>query len=171
MVINWIDVGILGSIGFSTIMGAVRGFAKEAISLATWLAAMVIGLLYCQPVSVYFSFVGIEVLRIIFAFLSLALMTMVVGGFINYFMGKMVTATGFSTTDKLIGFFFGIFRGALAIAIMLVFMEGNVSELLEQNAVFKESGLLPHFQEMAKHVKSWIPANILDKAQQYLFPR
>lgn len=154
MVINWVDLGILGSIGFSSAMGGMRGFVKEAISLVTWVTALLIGWFYAPLMAPYFSFVSMPWLQLAFGFLSLVLAALVVGGLINYLVGKLIVGTGFSATDKLIGFLFGTCRGLLMISLSLVFLEGHLNRQMEAHQILKNSGLLPHFQGFARQLKT-----------------
>ncbi|MGO2479423.1 MAG: CvpA family protein, partial [Pseudoalteromonas sp.] len=44
----WVDYAILGIIALSTFIGLIRGFIKEAMSLAVWAGAFIISSLFYQ---------------------------------------------------------------------------------------------------------------------------
>ena len=52
---NWIDYTILGVILLSTIISLIRGFVKEAISLAIWFSAFFIASQFYADLATYLS--------------------------------------------------------------------------------------------------------------------
>lgn len=159
---NWLDYGILALIVVSVIMGIVRGFVREAMSLVTWVVAIVVGVLYCQPVAALFTSISMEGVRLLLAFILLALSTLIVGGIISYFLARLITFTGFSITDRLIGILFGLARGAVVISFLVMLAEPTP---FKNDPLWRESTLVPRFQPMAAWMKDKFPTDLFKKFQ------
>ncbi len=159
---NWLDYGILALIVVSVIMGIVRGFVREAMSLVTWVVAIVVGVLYCQPVAALFTSISMEGVRLLLAFILLALSTLIVGGIISYFLARLISFTGFSITDRLIGILFGLARGAVVISFLVMLAEPTP---FKNDPLWQGSKLVPRFQPMASWMKEKFPTDLFKKFQ------
>lgn len=154
---NWLDYGILILIGVSVLMGIVRGFVREAMSLVTWVIALSVGILYCQPVAALFTSISMEGVRLLLAFILLALTTLIIGGIISYFLARLIHFTGFSITDRIIGILFGLARGMVVISLLVMLGEATP---FKNDALWKESKLVPRFQPMSLWMKDKLPDDI-----------
>ncbi|MCG8099299.1 MAG: CvpA family protein, partial [Candidatus Thiodiazotropha taylori] len=74
-------------------------------------------------------------------------------------MKVLVASTGLSGTDRMIGIFFGVARGAVMVAI-LVLLAGLTP--FPNDPWWSESRLIPYFQEMALWLKGFLPSDIAD---------
>ena len=81
-IIDWVIIGILV---ISTLMSVRRGFVKEALSLATWIAAVIIARLFAGQFSVLLeSQIETGSLRLGASYLVLFIGTLMVGGMVNF---------------------------------------------------------------------------------------
>ena len=118
---NWLDYAILAIIGLSALISLVRGFVKEVLSLIIWIAAVWIGLEFSRGLSVYLEpYITSPSLRIGAAFVALFVLTLVIGGIINYLAGQLVGRTGLTGTDRLVGVLFGVGRGLVVVAVVVL---------------------------------------------------
>ncbi len=159
---NGLDYAILGIVLASVILGVIRGFVREAISLLTWVVALTLGVVYCEPLSDHFTIVSLSGVRLLLAFVVLVLSTLIVGGIMGYLVSKLIRATGFSATDRIIGTLFGAARGMVMIALVIVVV-GPSS--MAQKSLWKESQLIPHLSPMAHWLQEKIPEDLLKKIQ------
>ncbi|GAB3032028.1 CvpA family protein [Bowmanella dokdonensis] len=120
---NWIDYCIIGIILLSTLISLVRGFVKEAISLAVWFAAFFIASQFYADLAVHLTNFSDTMVRNGVAIAILFVITLILGGLINYLLGQMVQYTGLSGTDRALGAVFGLLRGALVVSALLFFMD------------------------------------------------
>lgn len=152
---NNIDYGIIAAIGISVLMGILRGFVREAMSLVTWITAIIVAVLYSEPVSVYFTAISLAPVRLLLAFILLVLLTLIIGGLISHLVSKLMQSTGFSVTDRIMGSLFGFARGAVIVA--MVILVGSSSSSVTATPLWKNSFLIPTIQPIADWVKAKFP--------------
>lgn len=118
----WPDYAIIAIIAASVLVGALRGFIKEVFSLAVWAAAFLVAYHFSSDVAALMeSAVTLPSARTAMGFAGLFIAVLLVGGLINYLLGKLVETTGLSGTDRLLGGVFGAARGlALVVVLLLV---------------------------------------------------
>lgn len=118
----WPDYAIFAIIAVSVAVGALRGFIKEVFALAVWAAAFVVAYHFAGDVAdLMASAVELPSARTAMGFAGLFIAVLLVGGLINYLLGRLVETTGLSGTDRLLGGVFGAARGlALVVALLLV---------------------------------------------------
>jgi len=159
---NGLDYGIMAFIGISVIMGIVRGFVREAMSLLTWVTALALGILYCEPVSEHFTRISMTGLRLLLSFILLVLGTLIIGGLLSHLITRVIKFTGFSMTDRLIGTLFGFARGAVLVALGVLLMSATP---FSKDKLWVESNLIPRFEPASVWMKERIPEDLLKKFQ------
>ena len=113
----WLDFLILGIIALSSLISLARGFVREAFSLAIWVLAFWVSWSFFRHLEVPMrAWIGSPTARLGIAFALLMIVTLVVGGLVNYLIIQLVERTGMSGTDRLIGMVFGAARGVLLVA-------------------------------------------------------
>ena len=140
----WIDYAILTIIGISTLISLIRGFVKEAVSLIVWICAFFVASNFYQDLAAYLTNIGDPMLRNAAAIAILFVITLILGALVNYLIGQLVSKTGLSGTDRVLGLAFGALRGALVVSAILFFMDaftGAPSSTWWQQAV-----LIPEFR-------------------------
>ena len=153
---NVVDAIILGILLISTGISFLRGFMREVLSLVAWIAAVWIAVSLTPQMSILLvDQVANESIRLLVSFVGLFIATLIVGALINFFIGQLVKKTGFSGTDRMIGLMFGFARGGVIVAV-LVLVIGLTQ--VPQEAFWKESMLIQHFQPMA----AWLGNNFPD---------
>ena len=153
-----VDYVILIILLVSTVISFVRGFVKEAMSLAGWVLAFWVALGFASPLAEYFKgSIGDPNLRLITAFAALFVATLIVASVANFFLSRVVQATGLTGTDRFLGLVFGFLRGVLLVAV-LVFV-GSLTPLA-QESWWKESFLLFRFEVIAQWMRDLLPAHL-----------
>lgn len=155
---TWVDIAILAIIVVSAVVSLLRGFVREALSLATWVLAFWIGFGFSGSLAVYFAeWISIPSLQMAAAFAVLFLATLALGAWLNYLVYKIVEKTGLSGTDRIIGVAFGAARGVLVV-VVLVLLAGLTP--LPGDPWWGQSRLLGSFETMALWVRGYLPADI-----------
>ncbi len=157
----WFDITILAIILVSTLISLVRGFVKESISLATWLAAGFIALSYYRVLADYLkSYIQSPTIGQAAAFGALFIATLIIGAMINFIISQLVSKTGLSGTDKLLGMIFGGARGVLIVA-MLVLFAGLTP--MPQETWWQQSRLVGYFQQVAQSIQQYMPQDLANR--------
>jgi len=153
-----VDYGILGIVALSAGVSIVRGFAREAISLAGWVLAVWLAVTQLERVAAYLvPYIELSSLRLAAAFLAVFVSVLIVTGFVVFLVGLMVEKTAMSGTDRVLGVAFGVARG-VAIVGVLVALAGLTP--LPQDPWWRESVVLPHFERLALEIRGALPDEI-----------
>ncbi|MGR9114345.1 MAG: CvpA family protein [Gammaproteobacteria bacterium] len=154
----WIDYAILGLISISMVIGLIRGFVKEAFSLAMWVVAIWVGLNFSREFSTFLtSMISLPSARIAAAFAILFFITLILGSLIGFLLGELVKKTGLTGSDRFAGMLFGIVRGMVVVAIC-VMLAGLTP--IPEDSWWKESVLIPPFQTLAVWLRDQIPSGV-----------
>ncbi|MBC8211695.1 MAG: CvpA family protein [Gammaproteobacteria bacterium] len=154
----WFDIAILAVILISTLISLVRGFVKESISLATWIIAGFIAITYYLVLSDYLlPYIDSPTISQAAAFATLFISTLIVGAIINYMVSQLVSKTGLSGTDKMLGMIFGAARGVLIIS-MIVLFAGLTP--MPSESWWQQSIMVEHFREIALWIQEWMPQDL-----------
>jgi len=161
--LNVADLVILGIILISALISLVRGFVREAFSLAVWIFAFWVAWTFFREAAVRLEpWVATPSVRLGLAFAGLMLVTLLVGGIANYLVIRLVQKTGLSGSDRFIGMIFGAARGVLLVAV-LVLLAGLTP--LPADPWWQESRLIPYFQELALWLKEMLPPEVAERFQ------
>lgn len=156
----WVDYILLGVIVISALLSLWRGFVTEAISLLSWIVGLWVAVVFFQDLAhLMKDWIDTPSIRDVSAFAILFVGTVLVGGLVNYLAGQLVAKTGLTATDRVLGVLFGIARGIVIVAV-LVLLAGLTA--LPQDPWWQEALLLEHFQDMALWLRSFLPANIAE---------
>jgi membrane protein required for colicin V production len=142
-----------------TLIGALRGFVLEVLSLVLWPAAALIAWLLAEPVGALFEpLVGEPRLRLVAAFVLVFLVAFVLGTIGVYVINRVLPLRGvLRKPNALLGGAAGFARGA--IVIVLVFLLAGVTQL-PQRSWWQESLLAPYFERVALAAGAWLPRDI-----------
>jgi membrane protein required for colicin V production len=159
---SWVDYTILGVIAVSVVISLFRGLIREVMALVVWVAAFAVAFLFTDNVEGWLTgAVDVPSARLAMAFGLLFLMTLIVGGLINYLLGKLIEKTGLTGTDRFLGIFFGFAR-AIVLLTATVMLGGMTP--VPRDGWWQQSVLLPHFESLALYAGGFLPQNV----QQYI---
>lgn len=159
-----VDVVIIFVILLSAVFSLIRGFVKEAISLAAWILAIWISAHFSANLAPKLPMES-EAVRQVVAFMFLFVLTLLIGSLVNMVVAKFVKKTGLSSADRILGMVFGVLRGGLIIVVFVVI--GSMTPLPRQDW-WQESGLLHRFQLIAVAVNDFLPDSMFsfDKVKE-----
>jgi membrane protein required for colicin V production len=140
-----VDLAIIGIIVISGLISLVRGFVKEAMSLVIWVAAFTVAMNFKEPaVDLLVNFIALASMRQLVAWAGLFVVTLLLGAMVNFLLGKLVSSTGLSGTDRTLGLVFGVFRGMLIVLALVIILPKALP--VDQDPWWMESSLIPILQ-------------------------
>ena len=140
---NWLDWVILVIVVASTLLSLRRGFVKEALSLAAWVAAFLISTAFAARLSLKMTdVISNDAFRYAAAYVILFASTLILGSVINSMLARVIKATGLTGTDRALGTVFGFTRGLVLVLVMVFVLQALLHE--DEREFMRDSRLLPH---------------------------
>ena len=149
---NLADYLVILAVLLSAVIGAVRGFLREAVAVVTLILAIFVawtfadrlaphlgGLLKSEPVATWAA------RAIIFFFVLL--LGMAIGALLSYF----VRLSLFSGMDRFLGFVFGLLRGVLMLGVFVILAQ---LVRLDGEKWWQSSKLMPYGESVANGLRA-----------------
>lgn len=148
----WVDWCIVIILAVSVVFGALRGFVKEALSLAAWVIGFWVALVHWDMLAAKLGqWIDSNSSAAVVAFAALLFGTLLVGAVINHFVAKGLEKAGLQGFDRALGALFGLVRGVAIAAVVLMF-----AGLLhaDRSDSWRRSKLVPYFGPAVKWMRS-----------------
>ena len=163
---SWVDLVIITGCFASAAFGALRGFAKETLSLVTWVAAIWLAWNFSWIVTFFLGdWTTAPQLKVWVGRMIVFVVVLVAGGLAGQMVGSVVKQTGLSGTDRVLGSLFGLGRGAIIVglAVLVLEMAG-----LDQEPWWREARLSPYGNLVADGIRHYAAVGGLYLQQQEL---
>jgi membrane protein required for colicin V production len=150
------DIGVLAVIALSTVLAFVRGIVREAIALASWVAAFVLAFAWGDRVTAMLPpFEAAPAARPVLACVLIFVVVLAAGALVAFVLAKALRAIGLGFLDRFLGAAFGAARG-LAIALLFVLVAGLTA--LPRQDWWQNALLAPALATAALALRPWLPA-------------
>lgn len=118
---SMVDIAIIAIILVSLGVGLFRGFVREVLSLASWIVALWAAYTYARPGGVFFEpYIHQPLLRAVAVFAVIFVMVLIAASFLGYLLSRLLPLSGISGVDRLLGMLFGVGRGVIVVALLLL---------------------------------------------------
>lgn len=155
VILNIADYIIIGVVLLSVVISLFRGFIREVFSLLSWGSAIFLAIFFCSKLAELFATkIHSPAVRLLVSFALIFVVTLIIGALLSHLFVSVAHKTGLSGTDRFLGAVFGLLRGALVVALLI--MVGQLTKVTEHDA-WKNSILIPHFKVVANEIKEWAP--------------
>lgn len=163
MSLTGFDYVVLTLIGFSVLIGVLRGFLREVLALAGWVAAFVVARLYtAQVVPLLPLQIPSEGMRYLVGFSLLFLITLLVSTLLAIALSQLVKQIGLGWLDRILGMLFGLLRGML-IVLVLVMLAGMTS--LPKDERWQSAMLSAPLEAVVVWIMPWMPESLSKHVQ------
>ena len=153
-----VDIVIAVAVAMSVLVGVLRGFVKEAISISALLIAIWAALNFGDDVGAASgSWLGSDELRSWFGRILVFVVIVIAGGLVSWAVAKLVRLSVLSGTDRALGALFGACRGALLTG---VFVLGGQFADFDEAGWWQESRLIPYGAFVADWLRVMAPRGL-----------
>lgn len=155
---TFFDYAVLGIIGLSILLSILRGFLRETLSLAGWVAAFFVAKLYTlQLAPLLPQAIPGESLRLLAAFLILFLVTLLISSLLAIALAEVFKKIGLGWLDRWLGALFGLVRGVLVVGIIVLL--GGLTTLPHE-AFWRDAMFSAPFEALVSSALPWLPEGI-----------
>ena len=146
---NIIDLILIFSIVISGSLALFQGFFKELLALLGWVAAFInIKIFFVHLSKLLEVFIENDSLRDIIVISTIFIITLIIWRVISIPMLKIFKSTSIGYLDKLLGFFFGVFR-VLVLACIIYIYTLMPNEKKDFPEYAKNSKILPLIENLS----------------------
>ncbi len=155
----------------SVIVGVMRGFIREALSIASWILAFWLANTFCAQAGDYIAqYIDIpaQAFRVSVGFTVIFVGTLFLFSIVSYIISKLVVKGAIKGTDRVLGIFFGLIRGVAIVVIVLLVARGMG---MDNSDWWENSSYLSYFESTANYIEQLLPEQLqstVDEATQVL---
>lgn len=165
---TWFDWALIGLVTLSLLVGVLRGLVREVLSLAGWVAAVVLAVRFAVELGAQLPFEAlVPVAKTALAGLLILVGALALTAIAGWLMGKLLAAVKLSTLDRVLGALFGALR-ALLVVFVLVWLAERTA--IAKQAFWRDSVLLPYAQAAVRSLARLLPAPLTFVAAQLSHP-
>jgi membrane protein required for colicin V production len=159
---TWFDYAVLGVIGLSMLVGIFRGFVREVISLAGWIAAAVLASSFAARVAEWGPAGGSPVARVAIAFVIVFLAVVLLAAMLGWLLATLIKAAGLGLADRILGSMFGLVRGLLFV-LVAVMLAGLTA--LPREAFWRQAALSGPLETAVVAAKPLLPRELAQRVK------
>lgn len=155
---NVFDYVLLGIVVGFTLIGLLRGFVREMLSLALWPLAAVVAWIFANDVAAYLTFLANSTVRRVAGFSIIFIVVFVIGALlIGLILRKLSPSGALQVPNMLLGGIVGAARAGVIVTI--VFLVAGITPL-PQRSWWTQSLLAPYFEHAARTVSEYLPEHV-----------
>jgi membrane protein required for colicin V production len=152
------DYAVLAIVGLSILLSMMRGFLREILSLAGWVAAFFVAKFYTLELAPLLpEAIPTESLRLLAAFVILFLATLLVGSLLAIALSEVFKKIGLGWLDRWLGAVFGLARGVIIVGV-LVMLAGLTS--IPQDARWRNAMFSAPLEALVTQALPWLPQGV-----------
>ncbi|NND82489.1 MAG: CvpA family protein [Gammaproteobacteria bacterium] len=144
----------------SIIVGLMRGFIREALSIASWILALWLALTFSTAAGEFIAnYVTIpaEGFRTGAGFALVFIGSLFLFSIVSYLLTKFLVNAAIKGTDRVLGIGFGVVRaGAIVVALILVLRGMG----MEHSEWWQQSIAIGWLEPSANYVEQWLPEQL-----------
>lgn len=160
---NALDWAIVAVITVSVLLGALRGFVREVLSIAGWVVGIGLALRYAGDLGRALPLdLPWPEARTALAAVAIVVATLLTAGLVAWIIGRLMSAVKLTGTDRLLGALFGLLRAAL-IVLLVGLLAGRTA--LAQQPLWRESLLLPLVEAAVRFASPLLPSSLSERGR------
>ena len=152
--LDWIVFAILG---LSIFLGALRGLARESLSLAAWVLAFAGAKLFVPSVAPMLPGLDNPSLRYAAALLLVFVAILILSSLAAAVIAKLIDLAGLGFYDRFLGALFGVLRGTVAL-LGLTLIAGLTA--LPKTQAWQHALTRVPLEQMSRKLYPWLPPDL-----------
>jgi|ERR1700674_529522 membrane protein required for colicin V production len=157
------DYVVLAVVGLSLLIGLLRGAVTEVISLAGWVAAVLLANRFAAQLAAAMKpLLDNPSLAMIGAYILIVLGSLLAATLLKLAVSEFVKVAGLRSVDRLLGLIVGAAKGVLLVLILV--LAGGMTTL-PQAHFWRNAASSKWFETLANGVKPWLPREIAKRVQ------
>jgi membrane protein required for colicin V production len=151
---NFADYVVIAAVIISALVGAMRGFLREAVALAAWIIALFIAWHFSDLIEPHLggllsgSYVKPWAARVI-----IVLLILLIGAGVGSLLSHFVRLSMFSGMDRFLGFVFGVLRGLVLLGVFVILAQAL---RLDGDRWWRQSLLIPYGESTANGLRALV---------------
>lgn len=157
MEFEFLDIAIIAVIFVSAILAMFRGFVREVLSIAAWVAAAILAyVFYAQLLPYITPYVDNPQVAIGLSAAAIFLVSLIIVSLVTMKISDFVMDSPIGALDRLIGFVFGAARGLLLVVVAVIFFNWLV-DVPSRPAWVTSALSYPQLSELGEELLDAIP--------------
>jgi membrane protein required for colicin V production len=153
---NSTDYLVLAAILISAIVGALRGFLREAVALGAWIIALFVAWHFSDLIEPHLGgLIGTSEVKPWAARVIIVALILLLGAAIGALLTHFIRLSIFSGLDRLLGFAFGLLRGFVLLGVFVIL--GQTLQL-QGERWWGRSVMIPYGESIANGLRAMVGA-------------
>ena len=163
--LTYLDAALIAVAFISGLLAMYRGFAREMLSIVSWLVAagaVLYFVLYHKPFAEEMAQqmgTQVAIAQIVVGALIFVIVLIVVH-LITARLSDAILDSRIGMIDRILGFIFGVFRGFILIVIPFMFYEAFFPKTEQQYPWVRDSASLPYIKATGDALRSMLETNL-----------
>jgi membrane protein required for colicin V production len=164
MPVTWLDLLLLGVMLVSGLLAMIRGFMREVLSIAAWVAAAVATVyLYGKLLPIAKANISSDMLAMAAVIGGVFLLTLLLVSVLTVRISDMILDSRIGALDRTLGFLFGLARGLIIVVVAFLFFSWLVPEAKQPSGVANAKS-----REVLRVTGEWLQALLPQDMDNYL---
>lgn len=157
MTLNILDIILIAGIAFSVLVGFLRGFIREILSILCWVIAFWVAYTFLSFGESLFEQHLPEGIRTIAGFIVIFIITLLIVSIVSAILYRLFAATGITGTDRTLGGLFGFLRAVLIVSVIVALVGATT---LPRSDWWQQSALIRYFVPISDMIIDILPASV-----------
>jgi membrane protein required for colicin V production len=150
-----IDWAIVALVSLSFLLGILRGFVREVVSIVGWILGAYLAMSYSTVLGERIPLeIEWPIVRTLVAGIGIIAACVFAAALVGWAARRLLIAAKLSVADRTLGGIFGLARGALIIAVLVFFARDTQ---MARQPFWRDSTVLPHVEAAVRFASRHIP--------------
>jgi membrane protein required for colicin V production len=161
---NVVDIAILAVLLLSALAAFSRGFVREVLAVASWVAAIFAVIYLLVPIRPFLrQYVTYNLVADIITGAVIFVVTLAVCATLSSFLSRNIRSGALGAIDRSLGLLFGLARGAILVCLAYMLMIWVMPQEKERPAWLQQARSLPMVANAAEYLRTLVPADMLQR--------